>query len=128
MSEGDLNPGTGEISLYLGLNPKTGEKSPGRGVHVSRDAREDRFCTGIAPLAGPIEGVHIRLLGARLPGPVGVIGMDFARLASLLGRDLAGPERAGAAGGSVGSGIRGREVPGCLRPGWRLLLRSSCNT
>ena len=30
----DLNPGTGEISLNLDLNSKTGEKSPGWGVHV----------------------------------------------------------------------------------------------
>ena len=32
---GDLNPGTGEISLNLDLNSKTGEKSPDRGVHAS---------------------------------------------------------------------------------------------
>ena len=31
----DLNPETGEISLHLGLNSKTGEKSPDRGVHVA---------------------------------------------------------------------------------------------
>jgi hypothetical protein len=30
----DLNPETGEISLNLGLNSKTGEKSPDRGVHA----------------------------------------------------------------------------------------------
>jgi hypothetical protein len=32
--EGDLNPETGEISLNLDLNSKTGEKSPDRGVHA----------------------------------------------------------------------------------------------
>jgi hypothetical protein len=31
---GDLNPETGEISLNLDLNSKTGEKSPDRGVHA----------------------------------------------------------------------------------------------
>jgi hypothetical protein len=31
---GDLNPETGEISLNLDLNTKTGEKSPVRGVHA----------------------------------------------------------------------------------------------
>ena len=35
---GDLNPGTGEISLITGLNPKTGEKSPDRGFHAARIA------------------------------------------------------------------------------------------
>jgi hypothetical protein len=35
-SLGDLNPETGEISLNLDLNSKTGEKSPDRGVHVRR--------------------------------------------------------------------------------------------
>ena len=34
MSEGDLNPEIGEISLNLSLNSKTGEKSPDRGVHT----------------------------------------------------------------------------------------------
>ena len=32
---GDLNPEIGEISLNLGLNSKTGEKSPDRGVHAA---------------------------------------------------------------------------------------------
>jgi hypothetical protein len=32
---GDLNPKTGEISLNLGLNSKTGEKSPDRGAHAN---------------------------------------------------------------------------------------------
>ena len=32
---GDLNPETGEISLNLDLNSKTGEKSPDRGVHAA---------------------------------------------------------------------------------------------
>ena len=32
---GDLNPGTGEISLHLDLNSKTGVKSPDRGVHAA---------------------------------------------------------------------------------------------
>jgi hypothetical protein len=31
---GDLNPHSGEISLNLDLNSKTGEKSPDRGVHA----------------------------------------------------------------------------------------------
>jgi hypothetical protein len=35
VSEGDLNPETGEISLNLDLNSKTGEKSPDRGVHAA---------------------------------------------------------------------------------------------
>jgi hypothetical protein len=35
VSEGDLNPGTGEISLITDLNSKTGEKSPDRGVHAA---------------------------------------------------------------------------------------------
>jgi hypothetical protein len=30
----DLNPETGEISLNLDLNSKTGEKSPDRGVYA----------------------------------------------------------------------------------------------
>lgn len=29
-----MNPEIGEISLNLGLNSKTGEKSPDRGVHM----------------------------------------------------------------------------------------------
>jgi hypothetical protein len=32
---GDLNPETGEISLNLDLNSKTGEKSPDRGAHAA---------------------------------------------------------------------------------------------
>lgn len=32
---GDLNPWNGEISLITGLNSKTGEKSPDRGVHAA---------------------------------------------------------------------------------------------
>jgi len=31
----DLNLETGEISLHLDLNSKTGEKSPDRGAHVT---------------------------------------------------------------------------------------------
>jgi hypothetical protein len=34
-ARGDLNPHAGEISLDLGLNSKTGEKSPDRGVHAA---------------------------------------------------------------------------------------------
>ena len=30
-----MNPETGEISLNLDLNPKTGEKSPDRGIHAA---------------------------------------------------------------------------------------------
>jgi len=32
---GDLNPETGEISLIMDLNSKTGEESPDRGVHAA---------------------------------------------------------------------------------------------
>ena len=32
---GDLNPGTGEISLITDLNSKTGEESPDRGSHAA---------------------------------------------------------------------------------------------
>jgi hypothetical protein len=39
---GDLNPEIGEISLYLDLNSKTGEKSPGRGVHAANDTPDGR--------------------------------------------------------------------------------------
>ena len=35
VSEGDLNPEPGEISLNLDLNSETGEKSPDRGVHAA---------------------------------------------------------------------------------------------
>jgi hypothetical protein len=37
-----LNPEIGEISLYLDLNSKTGEKSPGRGVHAANDTPDGR--------------------------------------------------------------------------------------
>ena len=40
---GDLNPETGEISLKLGLNSKTGEKSPDRGVHAAMVAVTPRL-------------------------------------------------------------------------------------
>ena len=45
VSEGDLNPEPGEISLNLGLNSKTGEKSPDRGVHgyLGRGAHQIRL-------------------------------------------------------------------------------------
>lgn len=35
VSEGDLNPEIGEISLNPDLTSKTGEKSPDRGVHAA---------------------------------------------------------------------------------------------
>jgi hypothetical protein len=34
-ARGDLNPETGEISLNMDLNSKTGEKSPDRGSHAA---------------------------------------------------------------------------------------------
>jgi hypothetical protein len=42
---GDLNPQVGEISLDLGLNSKTGEKSPDRGVHASMLAGMSRLAS-----------------------------------------------------------------------------------
>jgi hypothetical protein len=42
---GDLNPETGEISLDLGLNSKTGEKSPDRGVHAAMVAGAARLAS-----------------------------------------------------------------------------------
>jgi hypothetical protein len=42
---GDLNPQVGEISLKLGLNSKTGEKSPDRGVHAAMLAGMPRLAS-----------------------------------------------------------------------------------
>ena len=42
---GDLNPKTGEISLNLDLNSKTGEKSPDRGVHAAMVAGMPRLAS-----------------------------------------------------------------------------------
>ncbi len=39
---GDLNPETGEISLNLDLNSKTGEKSPDGGVHAANHTPDGR--------------------------------------------------------------------------------------
>jgi hypothetical protein len=41
----DLNPGTGEISLNLDLNSKTGEKSPDRGFHAATVAGARRLAS-----------------------------------------------------------------------------------
>ena len=45
VSEGDLNPQVGEISLKLGLNSKTGEESPDRGVHAAMLAGMPRLAS-----------------------------------------------------------------------------------
>ena len=42
---GDLNPGTGEISLIMDLNSKTSEKSPDRGVHAAMLASMPRLAS-----------------------------------------------------------------------------------
>jgi hypothetical protein len=42
---GDLNSGTGDISLIMDLNSKTGEKSPDRGVHAVMVAGEARLAS-----------------------------------------------------------------------------------
>ena len=42
---GELNPETGEISLNLDLNSKTGEKSPDRGVHAAMLAGMPRLAS-----------------------------------------------------------------------------------
>ena len=39
---GDLNPEIGEISLITGLNSKTGEESPDRGVHAHHCTPDER--------------------------------------------------------------------------------------
>jgi hypothetical protein len=44
-ARGDLNPQVGEISLDLGLNSKTGEKSPDRGVHAAMLAGMPRLAS-----------------------------------------------------------------------------------
>jgi hypothetical protein len=57
---GDLNPETGEISLNLDLNSKTGEKSPDRGVHAT-------MVTGTACLASSEDPPSGRGAGAADP-------------------------------------------------------------
>ena len=44
-ARGDLNPETGEISLIMDLNSKTGEKSPDRGVHAAMLAGMPRLAS-----------------------------------------------------------------------------------
>ena len=47
-----MNPETGEISLNLDLNSKTGEESPDRGVHAAKVAGAPRLeSSGISRLA-----------------------------------------------------------------------------
>jgi hypothetical protein len=49
----DLNPETGDISLNLDLNSKTGEKSPDRGVHAVMVAAAPPAWAKRAPLSRP---------------------------------------------------------------------------
>jgi hypothetical protein len=56
VSEGGLEPGTGEISLNPGLNSNTGEKFPGRGFRAATVAGAPRLASsGLrrTPHAGP---------------------------------------------------------------------------
>ena len=72
MSEGDLNPETGEISPITDLNSKTGEKSPDRGVHADNDTPDGgaaaRF-PGALTLCPRVAAAQPGSLSVRLPEP-----------------------------------------------------------
>jgi Recombinase len=66
---GDLNPGTGEISLIADLNSKTGEKSPDRGPHAAMITGAPRIASSAGCVGRPRTRGHLVLpTGTTLAG------------------------------------------------------------